>query len=216
MIVFVTSSVDGKIASRTGDSRLSCPHDLKRLHQLRAEVDAVAVGANTAIVDNPQLTVRYVKGRNPLRVLIDGELKVPTDLRIFTKSPERTVVFTSKKVSEEKVRRIRNTGVKVVQLEPKYGFILSTREVAEYLFREFQIKSLLVEGGGELLWHFISEGVVDEFRVTLSPYIIGGREAVGTVMGEGFTDKSTWFKLRLLNIEVCGCGNEVHLIYVRE
>ena len=76
------TTLDGRIASATGYSRLSCPIDLRRLHELRARVDAVIVGANTAIVDNPRLTVRYVEGRNPMRVLIDGALKVPTSLRM--------------------------------------------------------------------------------------------------------------------------------------
>ncbi|MEM3326316.1 MAG: dihydrofolate reductase family protein, partial [Thermoproteus sp.] len=87
-------TIDGRIASKTGFSRLSCPIDLKRLHALRAKVDAVLVGARTVLVDNPRLTVRYVEGRNPIRVVVDGSLSLPPDLRVFDKSAP-TIVLTT-------------------------------------------------------------------------------------------------------------------------
>lgn len=108
----VATTIDGRIASKTGYSRLSCPYDLKRLHALRARVDAVVVGANTAVVDNPRLTVRYVEGRNPIRVLIDGRLKAPLTLRLFDKSAP-TLVFTTSKAPVEKISQLEEAGVEV-------------------------------------------------------------------------------------------------------
>ncbi|MEM0244488.1 MAG: dihydrofolate reductase family protein, partial [Zestosphaera sp.] len=81
--VYATMSVDGKIASKTGDSRLSCPYDKLRLHSMRSIVDGVMVGANTVIRDNPQLTVRLVEGRNPVRVVVDGSLKIPLNAKVL-------------------------------------------------------------------------------------------------------------------------------------
>ncbi|MEM1638253.1 MAG: dihydrofolate reductase family protein, partial [Pyrobaculum sp.] len=109
-------TVDGRIASKTGYSKLSCPYDLRRLHAMRAMVDAVVVGANTAITDNPRLTVRYAEGRNPIRVLIDGALRAPTDLRLFDKSAP-TIVFTTSKAPSEKIKELQEKGVEVIVTE---------------------------------------------------------------------------------------------------
>ncbi|RLF21566.1 MAG: 2,5-diamino-6-(ribosylamino)-4(3H)-pyrimidinone 5'-phosphate reductase, partial [Thermoprotei archaeon] len=84
VVVFSTMTVDGRIASRTRFSQLSCPHDLRRLHELRASSDAVMVGANTVIIDDPSLRLKYVEGRNPDRIVVDGLLRTPLSARVYT------------------------------------------------------------------------------------------------------------------------------------
>jgi len=211
VIIFVTMSADGKIASRTGESRLSCYYDKVRLHKLRASVDAVMVGANTVVKDNPELTVRLASGRNPIRVVIDGKLVVSTNAKVFDVSKAPTLLITSNKAPEDKVKAIIAKGVDVVTLESKDGFI-EPNTILNTLHSK-GVKTLLIEGGGNLIWSFIKEKLVDEFRVTISPYIIGGKEATTPVEGEGFTDINSWLKLELISYRTCMCGNEIHIIY---
>ncbi|MEM1873908.1 MAG: dihydrofolate reductase family protein, partial [Acidilobaceae archaeon] len=99
--IFSTMTLDGRIASRTGFSRLSCPRDLELLHSLRSVSDAVMVGANTAISDDPRLTTRMAPGPSPhYRVVVDAQLRVPPSARVF-ESPGRGVLVTLEKWSDE-------------------------------------------------------------------------------------------------------------------
>lgn len=210
--VFVTMSADGKIASVARDSRLSCPFDKRRQHALRASHDAVIVGASTVLIDDPLLTVRLVKGPNPKRVVIDGRLRIPLNSRVVTNKDAETMILTCLDSSKsEKITAFLRAGVKVLSFPCVNGVI--DLEEALLKLREEGISSILVEGGGELLWHFFRLSLVDEFRVTLSPYIVGGRDAVTPVEGYGFRNFSEWVKLELIHMIRCECGNEVHLVY---
>ena len=214
MIIYVTSSVDGKLASTTGYSRFSCTYDLVRLHSLRAVVDAVLVGANTVVRDDPLLTVRYVAGRNPTRVVVDGRLRIPTNSRVVTDKSAKTIVFTSSNAPKDKVIKLLSMGVDVVVLNCR-GYELPMGEVLhELLLRG--VKLLLVEGGGETIWGLVKYDLFDEFRITLSPYIVGGRDATPIVGGEGFSTYLDFSKLVLKDVKVCECGNEVHIVYHRK
>ncbi len=203
----VATTVDGKIASSTGFSRLSCPHDLRRLHALRASVDAVIIGANTAIVDNPRLTVRYVEGRNPMRVLIDGALRVPTDLRMFDKSAP-TLVFTTSKAPVEKIEELRAKGVAIhvvnnAEVDPRH--VLQT-------LHEIGVGRVLVEGGGRVNWQFLHHCLVDELIVTITPYVFGS--GVSLAEGGGYNDVDEMpYRLQLKSMKLCECGEEVVLTY---
>jgi len=201
------TTLDGRIASATGYSRLSCPIDLRRLHELRARVDAVIVGANTAIVDNPKLTVRYVEGRNPMRVLIDGVLKVPTNLRMFDNSAP-TLVFTTAKAPAEKMAELRARGVEVYvadgeKVDP--AWVLST------LYQR-GVRKVLLEGGGRTNWEFLHKCLVDEVVLTITPYVFG--RGVSLVEGEGYPTKEDMpYSLVLQSVKLCECGQEVVLTY---
>lgn len=209
---FVTMSADGKIASVVRDSRLSCPFDKKRQHALRASHDAVVVGASTVLIDDPLLTVRLVKGPNPKRVIVDGRLRIPLNSRVVTNKDAETIILTcSDNSRSEKITALLEAGVKVLTF-PCVNGVIDLNEALLKL-REKGISSILVEGGGKLLWHFFRLSLVDEFRVTISPYIIGGSDAITPVEGHGFGTLSEWVKLRLTHAIRCECGNEVHLVY---
>jgi 2,5-diamino-6-(ribosylamino)-4(3H)-pyrimidinone 5'-phosphate reductase len=200
-------TVDGRIASKTGYSRLSCPHDLRRLHEMRARVDAVIIGANTAIIDNPRLTVRHALGRNPARVLIDGALRVPTALRLFDSSAP-TIVFTTRRAPEERVRELRGRGVEVVIAGDE---LVDPRQVLRELYAR-GMGSVMVEGGGRTNWEFLSRCLVDEIVVTVTPYVLG--RGVSLVEGDGYpTVGDAPFSLELLSVVLCECGGEVVLTY---
>ncbi|MEO3993670.1 MAG: 2,5-diamino-6-(ribosylamino)-4(3H)-pyrimidinone 5'-phosphate reductase [Desulfurococcaceae archaeon TW002] len=212
--VYATMSIDGKIASKTGDSRLSCPYDKLRLHSMRSIVDGVMVGANTIIRDDPQLTVRLVEGRNPVRIVIDGSLKIPLNARVLDVSAAPTIIVTSPLAESWKVEQLRRLGVDVVIVESKSTQVDMSKAL-EILY-EKGLKDLLVEGGGTLLWSLVSQKLINEFRITISPYVIGGKNSISLVEGEGFGSMSEWLKLKLINHKICRCGNEIHLVYIVE
>lgn len=209
--IYATMSVDGKIASKTGDSRLSCPYDKLRLHSMRSIVDGVMVGANTIIRDDPQLTVRLVKGRNPVRIIVDGSLRIPLNAKVLDVNVAPTIIITSSVAESGKVGQLRRLGVDVVVVESESTQIDMSKALR--ILYEKGLRDLLVEGGGTLLWSLISQRLVDELRITVSPYVIGGRNSVSLVEGEGFGYFSEWLRLKLVNHKICECGDEVHLVY---
>lgn len=210
VVIYSTMTVDGKIASKTRFSNLSCPHDLRRLHELRAESDAVMVGANTVIIDDPSLRVKYVEGEDPVRVVVDGRLRTPLSARVYTTEPCRTIVLTTEVAPLEKVKALRSLGVEVVVF-PR-GPVIDMRAALARL-EEKGLRSVMVEGGGELLWHLFKSKVVDELWVTMAPYIFGGKDAVSLVMGEGFSTTEDARKLIPFKVMVCECGVEIHIKY---
>lgn len=213
VIIYVTSSVDGKIASVSGYSKFSCEYDLRRLHSLRASVDAVLVGANTVLNDDPLLTVRYVPGKNPLRIVVDGHLKIPENAKVVTDKSSRTLIFTSNHAPADKINILLNKGVEVVVLDTQNHELPTHKILLNLSLRG--VRTLLIEGGGETIWSFVKYGLFDELRMTLSPYIVGGRKATPIVGGEGFSTYSEFIKLVLKDVRICECGNEVHLIYLK-
>lgn len=211
IIVFSTTTIDGKIASKTRYSKLSCPIDLMRLHKLRSQVDAVMIGANTAIIDDPSLRLKYFEGRNPMRIIVDGLLRVPLKLRMFRDKLAKTIILTSTKAPKDKIKKLKDMNIEIIVLHSNTGKI-SLREALEVL-HEMNIKRILVEGGGDLIWNLFKEKLVDEFRITKSAYIFGGLKAVSVVSGEGFADTSSSPKFLPIYIELCACGKEIHIIY---
>jgi 2,5-diamino-6-hydroxy-4-(5-phosphoribosylamino)pyrimidine 1'-reductase, archaeal len=201
-------TIDGRIASKTWFSNLSCPKDLERLHKLRAETGAVMIGAETVIKDDPSLRLKYFKGDDPYKIIIDGLLRVPTSARVFTINPEKTILFTSKFADKEKIKALKEKGVRIFhQFESS---ILDLREVLNKLY-ELSINKVMVEGGGILNWNLLSSKLVNELRVTISPYVFGKGRSIFD--GEGYATTSESPKFELKSYEICECGNEVHLIY---
>ncbi len=210
--VYSTMTIDGRIASRTGFSKLSCPYDLKRLHSVRASSDAIIVGANTVIVDDPLLTVRYVKGRNPVRVIIDGSLRTNPSARVYnTLNEAKTIVYTSKKSDKKKKEILRRKGVEVVELSD--DVLLDVLSILEDLYMR-GVRRVLVEGGGRTIWSFISRRVVDELMITIAPYVFGN--GVSVVEGGGFNDITDALSFKLAELRICECGKELHVRYIRE
>ncbi len=209
--MYSTMTIDGRIASKTGFSRLSCMYDLRRLHTVRAESDAVIVGANTVIVDDPLLTVRYVKGKNPTRVIIDGMLRTSVNARVYNTLDEApTIVYTSKIANSHKKLLLKAKGVEVVEITEKPP--LKAKDILRDLYHR-GVRKVLIEGGGKTIWSFIKDKLVDEMRITISPYVFGNGTSI--VDGEGFRDDKDAIRFKLVEVKICECGMEVHLRYVR-
>ena len=208
VIIYSTTTIDGRIASKSGYSKLSCIYDLTRLHELRANSDAVMVGAGTVAVDDPSLRLKYVKGRDPDRIVVDGLLSSPINSRLFVENPEKTTVITSEAADKSKIYKLSSMGVRVLIVGK--GPIVDLKAAMEEL-GGLGYKRILVEGGGRLNWYLIKSGVVDEIRLTVSPYIFGSGRSVFD--GEGFNTTFDGPKIKLKSAQICECGNEVHLIY---
>jgi 2,5-diamino-6-(ribosylamino)-4(3H)-pyrimidinone 5'-phosphate reductase len=197
VIVFATESLDGRLAPPLGRRYiLSCEEDFKLQHRLRASSDAVAVGADTVILDNPRLTVRRVPGRNPARVVFDGALRSPPTARVYEGPGVRILV--TRPGHGEKLKPYKERGVEVIEAP-------TTREALEEL-RGRGIRRLLVEGGGGLIGTLISEGLVDEVRITIAPKILGDGVPLARIPG------SIEARLVLRDFRVL-CGSWVHLVY---
>ena len=178
VVLKYAQTVDGRIATRRGDARWISGEAERRIsHGLRAACDAVLVGVGTAIVDDPQLTVRMVPGSSPLRVVLDSTLRLPSTARVFD-DRAGTVVITTEHASEERraAVRARGVGVHVVDDGPRGVDLASALQT----LRALGVGSLLVEGGARVITSFFAEKLVDRLVVGIAPTIMGtGIDAVG-------------------------------------
>ncbi len=183
IILNAAMSVDGKIATVSGDSGLSSQKDKVRVHKLRSKVDAILVGKNTILRDDPLLTVRLISGRNPTRIILTSSGTIPSECKILqTCEKVPTIIVVSKRISKKQMSILDRFPLDVV---------ISGEESVDlaYLMRILarkNIKSVLVEGGGTVNWEFIKAGLFDEMYITISPLVIGGTKAVSLVQGAGF------------------------------
>ena len=182
-------SIDGKIATYTGDSRWITGEKARRYaHILRAHHDAIMVGIGTVLADNPRLTVRLQPGqmrapRNPVRVIVDTHARIPLDANLLVENPGDTIIATTSFAPSEKLESLKDLGAKVIVTDPKEGRV-DIKEVLIELGRQ-GITSVLVEGGGSLNASLLGEGLVDKVLVFIAPKIIGGKDAITWVEGTG-------------------------------
>lgn len=176
----IAQTVDGFLAAADGDSQwISGKQSRKKVHEWRAEYDAVMVGRTTAMADNPGLTVRHVKGRQPKRIVIDGPFELPRSLNLFSdKHEEKTIILTwNKEASQDeadpmlKVLAQNYFRGEIIQT-PKLDGHVDLREAFK-LLGEKGISSILVEGGQQLSSALIRQGLVDKLCVFIAPKLLG-------------------------------------------
>ncbi len=199
-------TVDGKISTASGDSTISSRDDLKRVHRLRAASDAVLVGISTVLADDPQLTVRYVRGRNPARIIVDSKARIPSDSKIMRSARTvSTIIATSEQAKERDIVRIKKAGAQVI-VAGRTSVDLKALFLA---FKKMGFRRVLVEGGGELNWSVLDLGLADELIVTVAPRVTGGRLATTLVEGDGYDRISQGPKLALKRVERTKAGELV-------
>jgi 2,5-diamino-6-(ribosylamino)-4(3H)-pyrimidinone 5'-phosphate reductase len=204
-------TIDGKIATNLGDSRISSKQDLRRLHRLRSSVDAIIIGISTVIADNPKLTVRLVKrhGTTPVRIIVDSIGRIPLDSKILKSASKiNTIVAVTKRAPDERIDKIKSAGAIVIVAGTK------TVDLKELFFilKKMGFNKILVEGGGELNWSILQLGIVNELMVTVAPRIVGGRTATTLVEGDGYDRISDGIKMELIKMSRQNNG-EVVLYY---
>jgi len=196
VILNCAMTADGKIASKERKQAvISSEEDMRRVHVLRSQVDAVLVGVGTVLADDPSLSVKekYVPGgRSPLRVVLDPGLRTPPGSRILQDGVP-TVIYSCVEGSV--------CGAEVVALP---GPVIPLCMVLDDMEKR-GLETLLVEGGGETMWRFLDQGMVDEYNVFVGSMLFGGRSAPTPVDGEGRV-VSEAMRLELLSAEVLGNG----------
>ncbi len=207
-------TIDGKLTLAKGVSskeimKLMDEEANKYLHQIRAECNGIMVGANTVRIDNPNLTVRYVKGENPIRIIPSSTGDIPLDSNVLNTSVAPTIIAVSEATPKEKIEAFKEKGAKVIVAgKDKVDF----KELLNKLY-EKGIKKLMVEGGSSVNWELIKNDLVDEIRLIHLPVVVGGNDVPSLTSGEGF---KTLEAVKRFSIKrVFQCGNQVITEYQR-
>ncbi len=176
-------SLDGRIATRSGASKWITSEEARRVgHRLRALCDAILVGRGTVEADDPALTCRMVRGRDPVRIILDSYLRLPEEVKVFN-SPGKTIVWTREDAPRAKEERLAKRGVEVWRLKPAPGGV----DLKQGLSKAYEagLLSILVEGGAAVHGSFFDQGLVDEIAFFYGPLVIGGKEAPSAIEGQG-------------------------------
>lgn len=177
-------TLDGKIATASGHSQwITGEAARRRVHELRSQFDAVLTGIGTVLADNPELTVRHVPGRNPVRVVVDSQARIPLNAKLITDKVARTILAAGDSAPPERIAALAAAGVEVVQLSTGATGIQLT-ELFAYLAKS-GINSLLVESGAALNASVMQENLADSVYWFIAPKLIGGKLAPGPVGGDG-------------------------------
>lgn len=185
IILKIAQSLDGKIAAgKSQRTAISGKEANEDVHRLRSQVDAVLIGANTVNTDDPLLTVRHVKGRNPLRIIIDGSLNSNPRAKIYSgKFKKRTIVIASDKIDEVKRQLFVNHKIRVHFLSETNQGRLSLEDIIQYLYEQ-KILSVMVEGGRQIFSQFITSNFYDEIMIYQAPLILGDGVKAFDLAGE--------------------------------
>ena len=198
-------TLDGKIASKTGNSKWITSEDARSFsHQLRTVHTGIMVGLGTIIADNPALT-SHGRGKNPVRIVCDSNLRTPlTSQVVQTTAKAKTIIATCVN-DKSRLAAYQKLGCEMLVVPKSTNCECEATETANHLdltallkeLATYQIDSILVEGGGTLLWSFFKNGLVNKLYAYIAPKILGGKNAISPVGGLGFelVDEARKFKI---------------------
>jgi diaminohydroxyphosphoribosylaminopyrimidine deaminase/5-amino-6-(5-phosphoribosylamino)uracil reductase len=204
-------SLDGRIATRTGESKwITCPDSRAKAHALRAHHDVVMVGINTVITDDPALTVRDAPGRSPIRCVVDSKLRLPTNSQIVTTAREvPTVVITTNEASEAVGAALEAAGVSVIRVPPtaegRCDMVVALKALAAR-----EVVSVICEGGAELAGSLLAHRLPSDLHVFVAPVLLGPRGKPGAVDWAGPESPSAAPRIEDPQWELCGSDAYVH------
>ena len=206
-------SLDGRIATRTGQSKWITGEPARRRSlELREEHDAIVVGINTVLADNPLLTRRL--GLNPgeswTRVVLDSRLRTPTAAQVVQTSPEQTLIAHTSEAALTDRHRLEKSGVQLVEIGAGADGRVELHQLLEHLARR-DVAALLVEGGSAVHGSFADAGLVDEAVFFIAPLLIGG-SGPSAVAGRGVADLELATRLRFEGIERHGADLELRAV----
>ena len=198
-------SADGKIATSSGDSRwISSKISRQEVHRLRDRYAAVLVGLGTVLQDDPRLTVRLSQGRDPLRIVLDSQGRIPLDAKILhLNSSAKTIIVTTDALPTGKAARLSSLAAEVWRLPAAEPGRVNLRSLLQKL-AEQRIDSLLVEGGSTVAGSFFAAELVDKVLFFIAPLIVGGHQAPGAIGGAGFTQIAAAVRLKGFSVGPSG------------
>lgn len=194
-------TLDGKIATHAGDSRwISNPKSREIVHRLRGRVDAIMVGAGTAIADDPMLTARPTGPRNAVRVVLDRRLRLSENANLVqTAADHPTLVATGPDANRDKIKKLESLGCRIWQptsASPEDSLIEFLRYLAET-----GVSNVLVEGGSEVLGSLFDRQLIDEVHVFMAPILAGGSAAPSPIGGTGVHTMNSAIRLKHVEVE---------------
>lgn len=198
-------SLDGRIATRSGASKwITCPESRTKVQTLRAQHDAVMVGINTVVSDDPRLTVRDVPGRNPVRVIIDSKLRIPLTAQVVQTAREiSTCVVTTQGAPIAAAEALEQAGVRVIRVPPTAEGRCDTRAALRELAAR-EVVSVMCEGGAELAGSLLANALPDELHVFMAPVLLGPRGRPGAVDWAGPENPADAPRIEPPHWELCG------------
>lgn len=205
--VKTATSLDGKTATVTGESQwITGGAAREDVHQLRHEHDAILVGVGTVLADNPSLTTRIkTGGKNPIRIILDHQLRTPLTAKIVTDQEAETWIITSNKAPEDKQKQLSNLGVKVINVAQDN---IDINDLLRIL-GEKEITSLFVEGGSTVNDSFLQARCINELVSYLAPKLIGGQVAPTSFSGTGFSSLKDAMQLQIKTVTKIGADLKI-------
>ncbi len=196
------SSMDGKIATKTGHSKwITGPEARLDVHRYRHEHDAILVGIDTIIKDDPSLTTRLPSGgKNPIRLVMDTHLRIPKQSKVLNDREAPTWIITGSQVSGTGIQALQNDHVRILKMPEEK---INIHALLERLVQE-RITSILVEGGGTVHASFIKEKAFQQIVTYLAPILIGGHSSPSIIGGEGIERVSDAMELEMVSYEKIG------------
>ncbi|MEN6376235.1 MAG: bifunctional diaminohydroxyphosphoribosylaminopyrimidine deaminase/5-amino-6-(5-phosphoribosylamino)uracil reductase RibD [Smithella sp.] len=197
---------DGRIATTNGQSQwISSPASLKFAHKLRAHHDAVLVGEQTVIKDDPELTVRHIRGRNPLRIVVDSGLKIPSQAKILQNlSAAQTLIATTKTADDPRFQNIADHGVQMISTDADSRGKVDLKKLFKILAGR-GISSILVEGGAQIITSVLKDNLASRLVTIIAPKIIGkGIEAIGEldIIDLAYAKKLSFQKIKRIGPDI--------------
>ena len=202
-------TLDGKIATAAGQSQwITNEASRYETHRLRDIYDGILVGINTALADNPSLTTRLkeYQGRNPVRIVVDSRARLPLTAKLVTDGAARTIVAVTEQAPAERVEALRSAGVEIIVAGSSNH--VDMQSLMEQL-GAMKISSVLVEGGGSVNFSLLQAGLVDRVYAFIAPKLVGGRDALTPVEGDGFRELD--HAVELEDIQLRQLGSDVLL-----
>jgi len=215
VIMKVAQSINGCIATSFGESKwITCESSRKRSHKLRSEVDGIIIGKRTAAVDNPSLTVRDVDGTTPKRIVFDTNLSIPLNTKLFQDDErEKTIICCNFEAAKtRKAENLRMVGVNILPImvsDEKHN--LDIENALLRLSNNYNISSILVEGGAGIFSSFISSSFVDELHLFIAPMIIGNGLNAFNSYNTDFLKSAKRFSIKAYSQS----GDDVHIVALK-
>lgn len=202
------TTLDGKIASKTGDSKWISNESAREIvHTMRHRHQGIMVGVETIIADDPQLTTRLqVPGRSPVRLIVDSTLRIPVDSRVLSDGCAPTIILTTTRASRSKAESLQKQGVEIWYCGegPRVDLCLAMTKLGEN-----GISSILAEGGGRLNGSLLEQRLVDEMVMFIAPKLIGGINSPGSFVFEGYENMRD--AVQLSNLKVRQLGDNIYV-----